>query len=301
VKEASVERQIDILRARFAEQRAEGAPFDLDKLRAFVNSRRVDDPLRKGWSAQATELGGRPALHLRGPGAKPDRALLYFHGGGYVCGSPESHRTLVAEIAAAAGAGGFALDYRLAPEHPFPAAVDDAVAAYRDLLARGFAPTRIMLGGDSAGGGLAVAAAARIATESLPAPAAVIALSPWADLTNSASTHAEKAEDDLLATTAGLNKCAALYLAGADPRSAYASPTHASLGGLPPLLIQVGSDEILLGDAEALKTAAREQGVDATLEIWPGMFHVWHGYFAELEEGQEAIEELGAWMKRRWK
>jgi epsilon-lactone hydrolase len=236
---------------------------------------------------------------LEPPVARPGAALLYLHGGGYVIGSPRSHRHLAAALGGAAGAATLLPDYRLAPEHPFPAAVEDAVAAYRWLLARGVPPAGIVVAGDSAGGGLTVATLLALRDGGLPLPGAAVCISPWVDLTCSGASYATKAAGDPIVTQTGVGEMARAYLGAADPRTPLASPAFADLAGLPPLLVQVGSEEVLLDDAVTLAERAKAAGVGATLEIWPDMIHVWHWFFPMLDEGRKAIGVIGDFVRAR--
>ena len=242
-------------------------------------------------------LAGLPALHTASPGAAEDAVLLYLHGGAYISGTPQGYRGLAAELARATGARGIALDYRLAPEHPFPAAVDDAVAGYEALLERGFAPGRIVLAGDSAGGGLTMATLVALRDKGAALPAAALLISPWADLTGKSASHITKAAEDPTLTAEALGIAAAHYLAGASAEHPLASPVMAYLTGLPPLLIQVGSAEILLDDSLALAAAAGRANASVRLEIWPQMPHVWHLFGFMLPEGRKAIETAGAFLR----
>lgn len=241
----------------------------------------------------------RPAEWLTPPGARADAVLFYLHGGGYVIGSPRSHRHLAAALARAAGTRALLLDYRLAPEHPFPAALDDAVAAYEWLLAYGVAPDRVVIGGDSAGGGLTVATLLALRDRRLPWPAGGVCISPWVDLTNSAASYRSKAAVDPIVTLEGIAQLTQAYLGGADPKLPLVSPLYADLRGLPPLLIHVGSDEVLLDDALGLAARAREAGVDVTVREWPAMIHVWHWFQPMLDEADQAITEIGGFVKAR--
>lgn len=224
------------------------------------------------------------------------RTLLYLHGGGYALGSPLSHRDMVGGIADAAHARVFLADYRLAPEHPFPAAVDDAVAAYEGLLEAGVDPAKLCIAGDSAGGGLTVATLVALRDRKLPLPAAGICISPWADLTCSSGSMTSMAEADPMLRPDALRWMGGLYLNGQDPKSPLASPVYADLKGLPPLLIQVGTEEALYDDAITLSRVARDAGVDATLEAWEGMMHVWHLMAKLVPEGKQAIQVIGAFV-----
>lgn len=246
------------------------------------------------------ELGGVPALASTTPGAATDKALIYLHGGAYVIGSAQGYRALSSALGRAAGARAISLDYRLAPEHPFPAAVDDAVAAYRALLGQGLTPGNIAVAGDSAGGGLTVAMLVAALQAGLPAPAAALAISPWVDLECAGGTIVSKAAEDPALTREGLQSMAALYLNGGSLRGPLASPIHADLTGLPPLLIQVGSAEILLDDATRLAAAAGAAGVETRLHVWPRMPHVWHAFGFMLGEGRDATAEAGAFIAARF-
>lgn len=248
---------------------------------------------------EKVNAGGVPAEWLRPPGAGSDRAILYVHGGGYVIGSTASHRHLVAALAAAAGAQALSLDYRLAPEHPFPAAVDDALAGYRFLLDRGFAPGKIAVAGDSAGGGLTVATLLAARGAGLPQPACGFCISPWVDLEGLGDSMTGKADVDPMVQKAGLADMAGAYLGAAPARTPLAAPLWADLAGLAPLLIHVGSAETLLDDATRLAARAAAADVDVRLESWPGMIHVWHFFHPMLTEGREAIAVAGDFIRTR--
>ena len=250
---------------------------------------------------ERVHAGGVPSEWLVPQGEQPDAAILYLHGGGYVIGSARSHRHLAAAVGAAADAAVLLPEYRLAPEHPFPAALDDAVAAYRWLLEKNVAPARLVIAGDSAGGGLTMATLVALRDAGLPLPAAAVGISPWTDLSFSLPSHATRAAVDPIVTREGVGKMAVAYLAGRDPKTPLASPLFADLRGLPPLLIQVGDDEVLLDDAVQLAERARSVGVDVTLEVAPTMVHVWHWFFPILDEGQQAIDRIGAFVRARVK
>jgi acetyl esterase/lipase len=256
-------------------------------------------PVAPDVTFETLTLGGVPALRAVTPEAASDAALLYMHGGAFVVGSAQGYRGLAAELACAAGLTAFSIDYRLAPENPFPAAVDDAVAAYGDLLARGFAPGRIVLAGDSAGGGLTLAALVAIRDRGLPLPAAGLLLSPWTDLACEGTSLVTKAAEDPSLKTDALRICADHYLAGTDAKTPLASPLYADLAGLPPLMIQVGSAEILLDDAVRTAGAAGAAAVSVRLEIWPEMVHVFQAFAFMLPEGRQAIDAAGAFMAGR--
>ncbi len=245
-------------------------------------------------------IGGLEAEWSSTPNAAKERAILYLHGGGYVIGSILSHRHLASALGRAAGARVLAIDYRLAPEHPFPAAVDDALAAYRFLLDQGFAPEHIAVAGDSAGGGLTVATMLAARAAGLPQPACGVAISPWVDLEGLGASMSGKAAEDPMVQKAGLLDMAGAYLGGASPRTPLAAPLHADLTGLAPLLIQVGSAETLLDDSIRLAGVAGAAGVEVRLEVWPEMIHVWHFFHGLLSDGARALDGAGRSSVTGW-
>src|SRR5258705_2631613 len=234
---------------------------------AQVPAGRVREPL---------EVNGVPAEWVSARGAAADRAVLYLHGGGYVLGSIGTHRELAARISAASGARCLVIDYRMGPEHRFPAAVDDAVSTYRWLLDAGYAPERLAIAGDSAGGGLTMATLIALRDQKLPLPATGVCLSPWVDLAGEGESMTTKEAVDPMVTRGPLLALAKHYLGGADAKTPLASPLWADLRGLPPLLIHVGTSETLLDDSTRLAERARKAGVEADLEAWTEMIHVWH-------------------------
>ena len=225
-----------------------------------------------------------------------DRSVLYLHGGAYVMGSRNTHRGLAARIARSARARVLLADYRLAPENPFPAAVDDAVACWRWLLKQGHEPDGTAIAGDSAGGGLALATLLSLKDSGDALPACAVALSPWTDLEGSGPTARKGAVDDPMLTPEGL-VASGLQYAGENLRNPLASPLHGDLGGLPPLLLQVGTREILLSDSTRFADRARACGVDVTLEVEEGLIHVWQ-MFAGVPEADSAIGRVGAFITR---
>lgn len=249
---------------------------------------------------ETVTVAGRAAEWVTAPGSQTGRAILYLHGGGYVMGSANTHRSMVGELSRAAQAAALLLDYRLAPESPFPAAVEDGVAAYKWLLDQGFAPKNLAIAGDSAGGGLVVATLVSARDQGLPMPKAAVPISPWADMTCSNESYRTRAEADPMVGSGGIGDMAKLYLQGADPKNPLASPNFASLKSLPPLLIHVGRDEVLLDDSIKLDQKAKADGVDSTLEIWEDMIHVWHAFHPMLPEGKQAIERVGAFLREHW-
>jgi monoterpene epsilon-lactone hydrolase len=251
----------------------------------------------KGTVTVTVDAGGVPADRIGTRASQPDRNVLYLHGGGYVTGSPSHYRHFTWRIAAATRATVLAIDYRLAPERPFPAALDDAVAAYRWLLDNGANPRRTMFIGDSAGGGLALAALLKVRDDDMPLPAAVVALSPWTDLALTRASLSLNARADPMLNVEDTRLFAACYLAGADPRSPHASPLYGDPAGLPPTLIHVGSDEILLDDSVRMADRLRAGGRHVEFEIWPRMPHVWHLFAPVLPEARQAIARIGAFAQ----
>jgi acetyl esterase/lipase len=251
-------------------------------------------------AVEAVTVNGRAAEWLCAPGADATRVLLYLHGGGYVMGSPNTHRALAGELSRAAQARVLLPDYRLAPEAPFPAAVDDARAAYEWLLAQGGEGQRLAIAGDSAGGGLTVATLIALRDHGVALPRCAVCLSPWSDLACSNASYHTRAAADPMITSADISLMSRTYLNGADAHAPLASPNRASLAGLPPLLIHVGRDEVLLDDAVVLHEAARSAGVDSTLEIWDDMIHVWHAFHPMLPEGRQAIARIGEYLRWQW-
>jgi acetyl esterase/lipase len=275
---------------------------DLDRLtvterRAAAESMASQPP--PGTSVEPVDAGGVPAEWVVAPGADSGRVLLYLHGGAYQIGSPGTLRHMVALLSGAARARVLSVDYRLAPEHPFPAAVDDAVAAYRWLLASGTDRGVLALAGDSAGGGLALASLVALRDAGEPMPAAAVVMSPWTDLALTGESLRTRADVDVLIKPGGMAETAQAYLAGQDPRHPYASPLYADLHGLPPMLIHVGDAEVILDDSTRLAARARAHGVDVTLEVWDEMPHVWHAFAGMLPEADQAIERIGSWLSER--
>jgi acetyl esterase/lipase len=228
-----------------------------------------------------------------------DPTVLYLHGGSYVVGSPSTHRELIALLAVAAGARAVAIAYRKAPEHPFPAAVDDAEAAYRALLAINPPPSCLFVAGDSAGGGLALAVALRARESGLPLPCALLLLSPWTDLECAGESIGSNADFDYV-TAAALKRGVRDYLQGADARHPLASAIHADLRGLPPLFIETGDAELLLSDNQALAARAARAGVPVVHHVEPDMVHVFPAFCRVLPgPGQAALDRLGAFARQQ--
>ncbi len=265
--------------------------------RAVVEEFYAQFPVPADVGVEHVSIGRASADWISAPGAEPGRVVLYLHGGAYVLCSAHAYREMTSRIARAARARTLVLDYRLAPEHPFPAAVEDAVAAYRWLLDQHIDPSTIVIAGDSAGGGLTLATLVSIRDAGLPMPAGAVCISPWIDLECTGATMETKAAVDPLCTRESLLDEAALYLAGENPRHPLASPYYADLRGLPPLLIQVGTEETLLEDAHRLEQRAKNAGVAVKLDVFDGMPHVWHVFAAYLPEAQHAIDQIGEFVR----
>ena len=249
--------------------------------------------------AEPLSAGGVPAEWVTAPGADTGRNILYLHGGGYMIGSIKTHRCLAGWISRAAQARVLIIDYRLAPENPHPAAVDDALAAYRFMLDSGVKPERTVIAGDSAGGGLAVATLLAIRDAKLPLPAAAVCLSPWVDMEGSGESMKTKAALDPMVGSGNLGEMAAAYLGGAHPRTPLASPLYADLKGLPPMLIQVGTSEVLLDDSSRLAERVRQAGVEVVYEPWENMIHVWQIFFPMLDEAKQAVDRIGEYVRSK--
>ena len=280
------------------------APLDLAqdplKMRAVFHAMLTTAPVAADVLTERTVLGGSvPALRVRVAGAAPSATLVHFHGGCYAIGSPETSLNLVANLARRTGAEVVSVDYRLAPEHRYPAAVDDALTAYRALLDDGGDPAQIAVAGESAGAGLAMATLLGARRAGLPQPAAGLLLSPWVDLTQSGHSLESKAAVDPSMTAHALHVRAADYLGGADPRDELVSPAFAELRDLAPLLIQVGSHEVLLDDAVRLAARAAECDVDVTLDVVAGAPHVFQAFAAVLDEAAVALDRAAAFLCSR--
>ena len=270
---------------------------DIDERRKLMNSNANHFPTADDVILETLSLGGVSAEKSCTPADDKEGALLYVHGGGYVIGSLDSHRHTVTEAGRAAGIPAYALDYRLAPETPFPAPVDDTLSAYRALLSRDIKPTRIAIAGDSAGGGLVISALVAIRNAGLPQPACGWSMSPWVDMEAMGESMRTNAPNDPTVQRDVILDYAQHYLAGADPRSPLAAPIYADLTGIAPLLIQVGAIETLLDDAVRLTQRAASAGVATRLDIWPDMPHVWHLFHPILTAGRKALEDGGEFVR----
>ena len=282
---------LEMIRVRSAEVRK---TTDDDRLsyERIMSTLPLDDDIE----TERVGVNGIPAEWIIAPESQENRVVLYLHGGGYLFGSARTHRVMLAHMARAAKARVLALDYRLAPEIPFPAPVEDSVSAYRWLLAEGISAKKMVIGGDSAGGGLAVAALVALRAVGEPMPAAGVCISAWTDMESTGQSHTTNAESDPSVSKERLLKIAKVYLDGKEPTAPLASPIHADLTGLPPLLLQVGSIEVLLDDSTLLKSRAKAAGVSVEMEVWDDMPHVWHHYAPILPEARKAIGRIGEFV-----
>ncbi len=279
----------------FIKRRSRGLALAESREKFRAMERLVPRPPR-GTETVRVDAGGVAADVITRPASRADRHVLYLHGGGYRVGSAVTYRHFTWRMADAARARVLIIDYRLAPEHPFPAALDDALAAYRWLLANG--AREIVVMGDSAGGGLSLALLMRLRDAGLPLPQAAVALSPWTDLALSGPSLTENAARDPMINAGDMPQAAADYLAGADPRDPYASPLYGDTAGLPPVLVQVGSDEVLRDDAVRMADKLCAANPRSELQIWPLMPHVFQAYAPVMPEARRAIAEIAAFLQR---
>lgn len=235
---------------------------------------------------------------VRAPGAGFQGTMLYLHGGGFVGGRCATHRKLVAHLAVATHCNALLLEYRLAPEHSFPASLVDAMAAYHELLAEGTDPRKLVVIGDSAGGGLCAALLLALKDAGTQMPAAAVLISPWTDLTLSGDTYRTRADLDPIDRLPALRQMVELYLCGRDPKTPLASPIFGDLRGLPQILIQVGDHEVLLSDSTRFFERAKAMGVQVKMEVWPEMWHCWHMSAPALPEANEAIQSIGSFIRQ---
>ncbi|MGO4329112.1 alpha/beta hydrolase [Cupriavidus sp. 2TAF22] len=286
--------QIEAVRNLLASQ---PRPGELSERRKRLDSLLGRYPVAPDVQVEAANVDGVPAEWTMTPAADPARVLVFLHGGAYISGSLLSHRHMVAQIGREARTRTLALDYRLAPEHPFPAALEDAIAGYRFLLSQGYEPANIALAGESAGGGLALATLVSLRDLGIPLPACTWLSSPWTDLEMTGESMVTKAAVDPLIQKPYLLEAAAAYLNGASPRMPLVSPVHADLTGLPPMLIQVGTAETLLDDSIRLAQRAGEANLRARLELWPDMIHAWSLFYQQVDAGRRSLASMGAFVR----
>jgi monoterpene epsilon-lactone hydrolase len=260
-----------------------------DKLADFL-------PTPDDIQSEPVTANGVAGEFIAAPGADPTRCIYYLHGGGYVIGNVNTHRVLAYDLSKASGARVLSMDYGLAPEHPFPAGLEDAVKGYQWLLASGVQPEHTVIAGDSAGGGLAVATLLALRDRGVALPAAAVCFSPWVDLLGEGASMTTRADADPMVQKDALLFYTDLYMAGGDPKDPLASPLYADLAGLPPTLIQVGDAETLLDDSTRLAAQMKAAGVEVELEVWDKMIHVWQLFAPILSEGREAVAKAGAFV-----
>ena len=268
------------------------------RLRDGVRQIMAEHPVPGGIAITDIGMGGVPATLVTPDTVKGDRVVLYLHGGGYVSSCPTDYLSMSGNFAKMLNVRLYMPDYRLAPEHPFPAALDDSLAAYRWLLEQGCTPESIAFAGDSAGGAMVVSVMVRALRAGLPLPAAGAAFSPWANLEHTGASATNRDGLDPLCTREMLSQMASLFLGGALPNNPDASPVFADVRGLPPILVQIGENEVMLSDAMRLATHLAENRVRVSLEVWPGMFHVWHKYAATLPEGMQALRNASTFLEQ---
>ncbi len=283
-----------VMRAAFKNQNLKVEQYHIQSAKGAQWMRQV----YKRLPIQRIEIDGLPVAWIRPEGADETKAIIHLHGGGYVTGFVDSHLMMCVPMAKALKRNMLMPEYRLAPANPFPAALEDALKTYRWLLAQGMDARDIVISGDSAGGGLALATALALRDAGDPLPAAVICISPWADLTNRSESHAANAQVESVLRTDVLNEWALYYTDASNLTNPLVSPVYADLRGFPPLLIQVGSDEILLDDSLTLAKRAQAEGVDVSLRIWDDMWHAWPVLGELIPESGRAFEEMAEFLRQ---
>ena len=286
---------------RWLTQNLKNSPLPTSIKEARANLEGVSSwvPLPSDTTVEPVVAGGVPAEWVSAPCAASDRVILCLHGGGYTMGSSKATHVVASFLSAASGCRVLCIDYRLAPEHPFPAALEDTIAAYGWLLEQGIGNDRIILVGFSAGGGLALSTLVSLRDAHVPLPAGGVLISPWTDLAGTGESVVTRAEADPWLTDEMNRFHAALYANGKDLRHPLISPLYADMHGLPPLLIHVGSDEIMLDDSKRVAERAKAANVEVTLEVWEGLWHVFHAFAYRLAEGKQAIEQIGEFVRKK--
>jgi len=274
-------------------------PADIHEARAVLDQAFAVYPPASDVTIFEIDAGGVPCQWITASGVPQDRLIIYLHGGAYATCSPTTHKDLISRLSLASGTAALGVDYRLAPEYLFPAAVEDCLAAYNWALSHGFEPGNIVLAGDSAGGGLVVSVLLAARDSALPLPAAGVCFSPWVDLECTGESMSVNDHLDAFIKYEGLFARAQSYLGEADPKHPWASALYADLHGLPPLLIHVGSTETLLDDSTRLAILAKDSGVDVSFKIWDDMVHVWQLFASVLPEGQQSIDESGEFIRSK--
>lgn len=286
---------------RWLKQNLKSAPLPISIKEARANLEGLSSwvPLQPDTKVESVIAGTVPGEWVSAPGAASDRVILCLHGGGYTMGSSKATHVVASFLSVASGCRVLCIDYRLAPEHPFPAALEDTIAAYHWLLDQGISHSRIILVGFSAGGGLALSTLVSLRDAHVPLPAGAVLISPWTDLAGAGESVVTRAEADPWLTDEMNQYHAALYANGKDLRHPLISPLYADMQGLPPLLIHVGSDEIMLDDSRRVAERAKAAGVEVTLEVWEELWHVFHVFAYRLAEGKQAIEQVGQFIRKR--
>lgn len=294
------QQQLDKILKIFEKQNSpsnSGKPPSLKKSREVLDENGAKFKVPADVTLEPVSADGVDAEFLTAPAADPEKVVLYLHGGGYAIGSIKSHRYLMQNVSRASGARTLGINYALAPENPFPAAIEDSAKAYRWLLKQGFKPGNIAIAGDSAGGGLTLATLLYLRDAGDPLPAAGVCISPWTDMTCSAESYTTRLEIDPMVLGNGLEKMADFYVGDADKKNPLASPVFADMTGMPPLLIHVGGREVLYDDAITVYENAKKAGVDVELLDEPEMFHVWHAFAPMLDEAQQAVDKIGVYLR----
>jgi monoterpene epsilon-lactone hydrolase len=279
-----------------AAKASQTAGTDIETARQGLEALSALTPLAKDINVEKTSIEGIPAEWVTAPNAVEDRVFLYLHGGAYIMGSCNTHRYIASKLARSTAARVLVPEYRLAPENPFPAAIEDAVKVYRWLISSGFAPDKIIIGGDSAGGGLTLATLISLKDEEEALPALAVLLSRWTDMEGTGESMETRADVDPWLSPDASRTTPALYIRDMDPRHPLVSPIYADLSGLPTMLVHVGNDEILLSDSARLVDRARASGVEITFKIWDEMWHVFQTF--AIPEGQQAIDEIGDFVRK---
>jgi monoterpene epsilon-lactone hydrolase len=279
-----------------AAKASQTAGTDIETARQGLEALSALTPVAPDINVEKISIEGIPAEWVTAPNAVEDRVFLYLHGGAYIMGSCNTHRYIASKLARSTAARVLVPEYRLAPENPFPAAIEDAVKVYRWLISSGFAPDKIIIGGDSAGGGLTLATLISLKDEEEALPTLAVLLSPWTDMEGTGESMETRADVDPWLSPDASRTTPALYIRDMDPRHPLVSPIYADLSGLPTMLVHVGNDEILLSDSARLVDRARASGVEITFKIWDEMWHVFQTF--AIPEGQQAIDEIGDFVRK---
>lgn len=290
----------DALRARFkamADRMAANPEMDLWTMRVMLEEVHLEAAEPEGVTYAEVDAGGVPAMWCVPQGAATDRVILYTHGGGFVCNTMHSHRKLAGHLAKAAGVRALVLDYRLAPEHPYPAQIEDAVAAYRWLLGQGVRPEHVATAGDSAGGNLATSLVLKLRDQGDPLPAAIVGFSPWYDMEHKGDFETNAATDALVSRPVAEGMATMFLGESGSPSDPLANPLHADPAGLPPMFLSAGGHETLRDNAERFADKAKAAGVDVTVEITPGMQHVFPFMAGRAPEADATLANAGAWLR----